>query len=94
MDATKAALEQEKEAGWNIQLLCNCREEATCRGCQSTEKIQAGELTGPLAGVPVAIKDKFVYRRNPDYLQFQDSGYILTDLLCRGSENLKKAGAV
>ena len=34
-----------------------CREEALKRADEVQKKIDAGELTGPLAGVPVAIKD-------------------------------------
>ena len=34
-----------------------CREEALKRADQVQKMIDAGELTGPLAGVPVAIKD-------------------------------------
>ena len=59
VDACKAALEQikatEKELNCYVQVL----EEAQImeRAREVQEQIDAGVLTGPLAGVPVAIKD-------------------------------------
>lgn len=58
VEAAKEALAQirEKEAVLNSFVTVD-EEDALCQAAAVQEKIERGELTGPLAGVPVAIKD-------------------------------------
>ncbi len=46
------------------------REKALQQAAEVQKKIEAGELTGPLAGVPFAIKDNMCTQENPDHLLF------------------------
>ena len=59
MDAAKAALDQIKEKEDSIHSFVTVLDEDAVmkQAKEVQEKIEAGELTGPLAGVPVAIKD-------------------------------------
>ena len=58
VDATKAALEQIKKLDGTYNCYVTVDEEAAlAEAAKVQKKIEAGELTGPLAGVPVAIKD-------------------------------------
>lgn len=95
VEATKAALENIKKA----EPICHSyitvlEEEALQRAAQVQAKIDAGELTGALAGVPVAIKDnmctegvlttcasKILYNFKPTYT---------AQAVC----NLEQAGAI
>lgn len=95
VEAAKEALEQirEKEAVLNSFVTVD-EEDALRRAAEVQKKIERGELTGPLAGVPVAIKDnmctegmlttcssKILYNFKPTY----SAEAVL---------NLEKAGAV
>ena len=58
VEATKAVLEAAKSVDKTINAYITiCEEEALAKAADMDEKIAAGELTGPLAGVPIAIKD-------------------------------------
>ena len=58
VDAAKAALEKIKEKDEELNCFVTVDEEdALARAARVQEKIESGELTGPLAGVPVAVKD-------------------------------------
>lgn len=95
VDATKAALEQIKKLDGTYNCYVTVDEEAAlAEAFEVQKKIEAGELTGPLAGVPVAIKDnmctegmlttcssRILYNFKPTY----SAEAVL---------NLKKAGAV
>ena len=95
VEATKAVLEQAKKVEPEINSYVTLDEEgAIAQAEEIQKKIDAGELTGPLAGVPVAIKDnmciegqrttcssKILYNFKPTYTS-------------EAVENLKKAGAV
>ena len=95
VDATKAALEQIKKLDGTYNCYVTVDEEAAlAEAAKVQKKIEAGELTGPLAGVPVAIKDnmctegmlttcssRILYNFKPTY----SAEAVL---------NLKKAGAV
>ena len=57
-EAVKASLEQIKKSESVINAYVTVDEEGALKRAQEVQaKIDAGELTGPLAGVPVAIKD-------------------------------------
>ena len=95
VDATKAALEQIKKLDGTYNCYVTVDEEAAlAEAAKVQKKIEAGKLTGPLAGVPVAIKDnmctegmlttcssRILYNFKPTY----SAEAVL---------NLKKAGAV
>ena len=95
VEATKAALEQIKKLDGTYNCYVTVDEEAALKEAEEVQKkIEAGELTGPLAGVPVAIKDnmctegmlttcssKILYNFKPTYT-------------AEAVLNLKKAGAV
>ena len=58
VEATKAALEQIKKLDGTYNCYVTVDEEAALKEAEEVQKkIEAGELTGPLAGVPVAVKD-------------------------------------
>ena len=95
VEATKAALEQIKKLDGTYNCYVTVDEEAALKEAEEVQKkIEAGELTGPLAGVPVAVKDnmctegmlttcssKILYNFKPTYT-------------AEAVLNLKKAGAV
>ena len=57
-EAVKASLEQIKKSESVINAYVTVDEEGALKRAKEVQaKIDAGELTGPLAGVPVAIKD-------------------------------------
>ena len=58
VEATRAVLEQAKAVEAEINSYVTLNEEGALAQAEEVQKkIDAGELTGPLAGVPVAIKD-------------------------------------
>ena len=58
MDAVRAVLEQIEETESTYHCYVTVDKEGAFRQAQEVQsKIDAGEFTGPLAGVPVAIKD-------------------------------------
>ena len=95
VEATKAALKQIKKLDGTYNCYVTVDEEAALKEAEEVQKkIEAGELTGPLAGVPVAVKDnmctegmlttcssKILYNFKPTYT-------------AEAVLNLKKAGAV
>lgn len=46
------------------------RDKALQQAAEVQKKIEAGELTGPLAGVSFRYQRQYVYRGNPDHLLF------------------------
>ena len=71
MEATQAVLD--KIAAGEDTYHCYVtveREKALQQAAEVQKKIEAGELTGPLAGVPFAYQRQYVHRGNPDYLLF------------------------
>lgn len=95
VDAAKAALEQIRKLDGAYNCYVTVDEEAALKKAEEVQKkIEAGELAGPLAGVPVAIKDnmctegmlttcssKILYNFKPTYT-------------AEAVLNLEKAGAV
>lgn len=94
-EAAKAALEQVKKLDGEFNCYVTVDEEAVLKRAEEVQrKIEAGELKGPLAGVPAAIKDnmctegmlttcssKILYNFKPTYT-------------AEAVRNLEKAGAV
>lgn len=96
MDAAKAALDQIKEKEDSIHSFVTVLDEDAVmkQAKEVQEKIEAGELTGPLAGVPVAIKDNMC----TEGILTTCSSKILSNFKPTFSSeavlNLEKAGAV
>lgn len=63
-----------------------------CRG--DPEKIDAGELTGPLAGVPVALKDNLCTKGVLTTCSSKILNNFVPTYTAQAVENLQKAGAV
>ena len=58
VEAVRAVIDTIKATDKNINAYITvCAEEALAKAAEVDKKIAAGELTGPLAGVPIAIKD-------------------------------------
>ena len=58
VEATKAALERIKNLEPTLNSFITVEEESALKQAEEVQKkIAAGELTGPLAGVPAALKD-------------------------------------
>ena len=95
VEATKAALDQIKAMESDVNAYVTVDEEGALKEAQEIQKrIDSGELTGPLAGVPVAIKDNMC----TEGLLTTCSSRILYNFIPTFSSeaviNLKNAGAV
>jgi aspartyl-tRNA(Asn)/glutamyl-tRNA(Gln) amidotransferase subunit A len=95
VEATKAALAQMKALEPTLNCYVTVDEEAALKRAEEVQKkIDAGELTGPLAGVPVAIKDNMCTK---DVLTTCSSKILYNFKPTYTAEavlNLEKAGAV
>ena len=84
-EATKAALDAIRAKEPQVNSFVTVDEEAAMARAKEVQKlIDDGTLTGPLAGVPVAIKDNMCTEGNADYLQFQNFIQFYSDLHGRG----------
>ena len=95
VEATKAVLDQIKEKDDLYNCYVTVDEEGALKQAEEVQKkIDAGELTGPLAGVPVAIKDNMCTKG----LLTTCSSKILENFVptytAEAVLNLEKAGAV
>lgn len=94
-EAARAALERAKAAELEIHSYVTLDEEGAMRQAAKVQKqIEAGNLTGPLAGVPVAVKDNLCIEGQLTTC----SSRILSDFkpvyTAEAVMNLQKAGAV
>ena len=84
---------EEKDKEFNCYITVD-REGALARAAEVQKQIEAGTLTGPLAGVPVAVKDNM----NTKGLRTTCASKILEDFVpsfsAEAVRNLEKAGAV
>ncbi|HBE86261.1 MAG TPA: Asp-tRNA(Asn)/Glu-tRNA(Gln) amidotransferase GatCAB subunit A, partial [Lachnoclostridium sp.] len=95
VEAVKAVLGQIKAMEPVLNSFVTIEGESALKQAEEVQKqIAAGELTGPLAGVPVAVKDNICI----DGMKTTCSSKILWDFVpaytATAVENLKKAGAV
>ncbi len=95
VEAVKAVLSQIKAMEPVLNSYVTVEEERALRQAEEVQKrIDGGELTGPLAGVPVAIKDNICIKD----MKTTCSSKILSDFVptytAQAVENLIKAGAV
>lgn len=95
MDATKAVLEQieKTESTYNCYVTVD-KEGALKQAEEVQAKIDAGELTGPLAGVPVAIKDNMCTQGLLTTCSSKILGNFVPTYSSEAVLNLQKAGAV
>ena len=95
LEATKAALDQIKEKDDLYNCYVTVDEEGALKQAEEVQKkIDAGELTGPLAGVPVAIKDNMCTRGLLTTCSSKILGNFVPTYTAEAVLNLEKAGAV
>ncbi len=94
-EAVQAALEQAKAAEPMINSYVTLDEEgAYAQAEEIQKKIDAGELTGPLAGVPVAVKDNMCIKGQLTTCSSKILSNFKPTYTAEAVENLKKAGMV
>lgn len=95
IDATKAVLEQidKTEETYNCYVTVD-KEGALKRAEEVQKKIDAGELNGPLAGVPVAIKDNMCTEGMLTTCSSKILGNFVPTFSAEAVINLEKAGAI
>ena len=94
-EAAKAALEQAKRMEPEINSYVTIDEEGALRQAEEVQKkIDAGELTGPLAGVPAAVKDNMCIEGQLTTCSSKILSGFKPTFSSEAVLNLKKAGAV
>ena len=95
LEATEAVLAQieAKEREYHCYVTVD-REGALAAAAEIQKKIDAGELTGPLAGVPVAIKDNMCTEGMLTTCSSKILGNFVPTFSSEAVLNLQKAGAV
>ena len=95
VEATKAALDQIKEKDDLYNCYVTVDEEGALKQAEEVQKkIDAGELTGPLAGVPVAIKDNMCTKGLLTTCRSKILETFVPTYTAEAVLNLEKAGAV
>ncbi|MBE5921395.1 MAG: Asp-tRNA(Asn)/Glu-tRNA(Gln) amidotransferase subunit GatA [Lachnospiraceae bacterium] len=95
-EAVEAAFEQieKKEKDLNCYVTVCDKEAVLARAAEVQKQIDAGELTGPLAGVPVAIKDNMCTKGLLTTCSSKILGNFVPTYTAEAVLNLEKAGAV
>ena len=94
-EAVDAVIGQIKEAESEIHSFVTIDEEgAYAQAEEIQKKIDAGELTGPLAGVPVAVKDNMCIEGQLTTFSSKILSNFKPTYTAEAVENLRKAGAV
>ncbi len=95
MEAVKAALGQIKALEPVLNSFVTIEEERALKEAEEVQKrIENGELTGPLAGVPVAVKDNICIEGMKTTCSSKILSGFVPSYTASAVENLKKAGAV
>ncbi len=95
MEAVEAVLQQIKAKEETLHCYVTIDEEGARKQAQEIqEKINAGELNGPLAGVPVAIKDNMCTKGMLTTCSSKILGNFIPTFSSEAVLNLQKAGAV
>jgi aspartyl-tRNA(Asn)/glutamyl-tRNA(Gln) amidotransferase subunit A len=82
VEAVQAVLEQIRKTEPAVHAYVSYDEESALKRAEEVQKqIDDGTLTGPLAGVPMAVKDN-ICTKGYNYVQFQNSRKFCSDL-CR-----------
>ncbi|MDD3279367.1 MAG: Asp-tRNA(Asn)/Glu-tRNA(Gln) amidotransferase subunit GatA [Lachnospiraceae bacterium] len=93
--AVDAALDaMEKKDGTIHAFVYTNREHAQKKAAEIQEKIDAGQLTGPLAGVPVAVKDNICTKGMPTTCASRIMENFVPMYQSEAAANLEKAGMV
>ena len=95
IEAMEAVFERigEKEEEYRCYITAD-RESALIRAAGVQRKIEAGELCGPLAGVPVAVKDNLCTKGVPTSCASRILANFIPPYSATAVENLERAGAV
>lgn len=95
VEAMEAVFERigEKEEAYHCYITVD-REQALNRAREAQRRIEAGELTGPLAGVPVAVKDNLCTKGVLTSCASKILENFVPAYSATAVENLEKAGAV
>lgn len=95
IEAMEAVFERigEKEEEYHCYITAD-RERALERAADAQRRIEAGELTGPLAGVPVAVKDNLCTKGVLTSCASKILSNFVPPYSATAVENLEKAGAV
>lgn len=95
VEATEAVLSlmEEKDEQLNCYVTVN-KEKALAQAKAVQQKIEAGELSGPLAGVPVAIKDNMCTEGMLTTCSSKILGNFVPTFSAEAVLNLEKAGAI
>lgn len=95
VEAMKAVLDRIDASEETIHAYVTIDREAALAKAQAVQKqIEAGELTGPLAGVPVAIKDNMCTEGVLTTCSSKILGNFIPTFTAEAVKNLEKAGAV
>ena len=95
VEAMKAVLDRIDASEESIHAYVTIDREAALAKAQAVQKqIEAGELTGPLAGVPVAIKDNMCTEGVLTTCSSRILGNFIPTFTAEAVKNLEKAGAV
>ena len=94
-EATEAVLDQIEKSESTYHCYVTVDKEGALRKAEEVQKkIDAGELTGPLAGVPVAIKDNMCTEGLLTTCSYRILGNFVPTFSAEAVINLEKAGAV
>ena len=94
-EAAEAALRRAKDVEPAINSYVTIDEESVYRQAEAVQKrIDSGELTGPLAGVPVAIKDNMCIKGELTTCSSRILSNFKPTYTAQAVENMKKAGVV
>ncbi len=95
VEAMKAVLDRIDTSEESIHAYVTIDREAALAKAEAVQKqIEAGELTGPLAGVPVAIKDNMCTEGVLTTCSSRILGNFIPTFTAEAVKNLEKAGAV
>ena len=95
VEAMKAVLDRINASEESIHAYVTIDREAALAKAEAVQKqIEAGELTGPLAGVPVAIKDNMCTEGILTTCSSRILGNFIPTFTAEAVKNLEKAGAV
>lgn len=94
-EAVEAVFSQIEKVEKDVHSYVTLDKEGALKAAEEVQKkIDAGELTGPLAGVPVAIKDNLCTRGLLTTCSSKILGNFIPTYTAQAVENLEKAGAV
>lgn len=95
VEATRAALEQIKKREPSIHSFVTIEEEGALKQAEAVQKkLEEGELTGPLAGVPMAVKDNLCTEGMRTTCSSKILEHFVPVYTAQAVCNLQQAGAV